>query len=126
MNRDEHEEEKSNSHTNCHDRREDDHQEYNFWEDNPWELRNRRVDHHEDRREDAGDLSKIIFELERRCTHMEMERRDKSIVVDKLLMGTCSPFTRRVSNYHLSEKLKVPQVISYAGNRDPLDHLENF
>jgi hypothetical protein len=29
---------------------------------------------------------------------MEMKRKDKSksIVVDKLLMGTCSPFTRQV------------------------------
>jgi hypothetical protein len=40
-------------------------------------------------------------------------------------MDTCSPFTRWVSNYRLSEKFKVPQVISYVGNRDPLDHLEN-
>jgi hypothetical protein len=43
-----------------------------------------------DRQEDAGDLSKVIAELERMCTYMEMERKGKnrSIVVDKLLMGT--------------------------------------
>jgi hypothetical protein len=62
-------------------------------------------------------LSKVIAELERRCTYMEMERNDKSIsmVVDKLLMGTNSPFTKRVADYHLPEKFKLPQILSYAG-----------
>jgi hypothetical protein len=99
MNRDEREEEDHNSNTNP--RREDDRQ---------------------------GDLSRVIAELERRCTYMEMERKDKSrsIVVDKLLMGTDSPFTRRVADYRLPKKFKVPQILSYAGDGDPLDHLENF
>jgi hypothetical protein len=99
MNRDEREEEDHNSNTNP--RREDDRQ---------------------------GDLSRVIAELERRCTYMEMERKDKSrsIVVDKLLMGTDSPFTRRVADSRLPEKFKVPQILSYAGDGDPLDHLENF
>jgi len=99
MNRDEREEEDHNS--NINPGREDDRQ---------------------------GDLSRVIAELERRCTYMEMERNDKSrsVVVDKLLMGTDSPFTRRVANYRLPEKFKLPQILSYAGDRDPLDHLENF
>lgn len=41
-------------------------------------------------------------------------------------MGTCSPFTRRVVDYCLPEKLKVPHILSYIGDGDPLDHLENF
>jgi hypothetical protein len=59
---------------------------------------------------------------------MEMERKDKSksVVVDKLLVGTDSPFTRRVADYRLPDKFKVPQILSYAGDGDPLDHLENF
>jgi hypothetical protein len=67
-------------------------------------------------------------EKERRCTYMERERNDKSrsVVVDKLLMGTDSLFTRRVADYRLPEKFKVPQILSYAGDGDPLDHLENF
>jgi hypothetical protein len=62
------------------------------------------------------------------CTYMEMEWNDKgkSIVVDKLLLGTSSPFTSRVANYWLPEKFKVPQILSYAGDGDPLHHLENF
>jgi hypothetical protein len=99
MNRDERGEEDHNSNTNP--RREDGHQ---------------------------GDLSRVIADLERRCTYMEKERKDKSrsIVVDKLLMGTDSPFTRQVADYWLPEKFKVPQILSYAGDGDPLYHLENF
>jgi hypothetical protein len=41
---------------------------------------------------------------------MEMERKDKnrSVVVDKILMGTNSPFTGHVANYRLPGKFKVP------------------
>ncbi len=48
----------------------------------------------------------------------EMEMRDKSkaVVVDKLLLGTRSPFSRRVQNYRLLEKFKVAQILSYIGN----------
>jgi hypothetical protein len=59
---------------------------------------------------------------------MEMERKGKSrsVVVDKLLMGADSPFTRLVADYRLPEKFKVPLILSYVGEGDPLDHLENF
>jgi len=59
---------------------------------------------------------------------MEMERKDKSrsVVVDKFLMGIDSPFTRLVVNYWLPEKFKVPQILSYARDGDPLGPLENF
>jgi hypothetical protein len=59
---------------------------------------------------------------------MEKGRKDnnKSIVVDRLLSGTDSPFTSWVVDFRLPEKFKVPQIMSYAGDGDPLDHLENF
>jgi len=57
---------------------------------------------------------------------MEMKDKNKSIVGDRLLSGTNSPFTRGVANYQLPEKFKVPQIMSYAGDGDPLDHLEYF
>jgi len=41
-------------------------------------------------------------------------------------MGTGSPFTRRVANYRLPKKFKVPQILSYVRDEDPLDHFENF
>jgi hypothetical protein len=61
-NRDEQEEE-HNSHANVRD----------LWEDNRREQRNGRANHHGGQQEDAGDLSRIVAELERRCTYMEME-----------------------------------------------------
>jgi hypothetical protein len=84
---------------------------------NPWREDDRQ-----------GDLSRVIADLERRCTYMEMERKDKSrfVVVDKLLRDINSPITRRVADYRLPKKFKVPQILSYAGDGDPLDHLENF
>jgi hypothetical protein len=57
---------------------------------------------------------------------IEMKDKSKSIVVDKLLMSTGSPFTIRGANYRLPEKFKVPQILSYAGDGDPFDHLENL
>jgi hypothetical protein len=57
---------------------------------------------------------------------MKRKDKNKSIVVDKLLEGTGSPFTKRVANYCLPEKFKVPQILSYVGDRDPFHHLENF
>lgn len=109
-------------------RREDDHQEDNFREDNHREQRNRRANCHRDWCEDVGDLSRIVPELERRCMFMEMKMKDKSksIVVEKLLLDTSSLFTRRVANYRLPKKFEVPQILSYAWDGDPLNHLENF
>jgi hypothetical protein len=70
----------------------------------------------------------VVADIEKMCTNMEMEMKDKnkSIVVHKLLSGTDSPFTRWVVDYRLLEKFKVPQIMSYARDGDPLDHLENF
>lgn len=76
--------------------------------------------------DDVGDLNRIVADLERRCTYMarEMEKREKgkATVVDKLLLGTRSPFTKRVAN----EKFKVSQIPSYARTGDSIEHLENF
>jgi hypothetical protein len=54
-----------------------------------------------------------------------VDRKDKSksVVVDNLLLGIGSPFTRWVANYQLLEKFKVPQILSYVGDGDPPDHL---
>jgi hypothetical protein len=50
-----------------------------------------------DRGEDARDLGRKIVDLKRKCANMarEMEKKDKgkTIVVDRLFLGTSSPFT---------------------------------
>ena len=37
-----------------------------------------------------------------------------------------SPFTKRVDDYPLPEKFKVPQLENFDGLRDPLDYLDSF
>jgi hypothetical protein len=46
---------------------------------------------------DVEYLGRKVTDLEKKCA-----------VVDRLLMGTSTPFTRRVADYLLHEKFKVP------------------
>jgi hypothetical protein len=75
-------------------------------------------------------LDKKIANLERQSASMawEMGQKDKGkvAVVDRLLTGSSTLFTRRLVGYHLPEKFKVLQIQSYAGTEDPVEHLEYF
>jgi len=51
--------------------------------------------------------------------HGDGKEGQKPVVVDKLLMGTDSPFTRRVADYRLPEKFKVPQILSSVPSLPP-------
>ena len=46
--------------------------------------------------------------------------------LDDLVNGTDSPFTVPVNSFPLPSKFHMPQIDSYDGVRDPLDHLETF
>ena len=46
--------------------------------------------------------------------------------VDDLVHRTDSPFTASVTSFPLPPKFCIPQVESYNGFEDPLDHLESF
>ena len=46
--------------------------------------------------------------------------------LDDLVNRTNSPFTIPVNSYPLPQKFRMPQVDSYDGVKDPLDHLETF
>ena len=46
--------------------------------------------------------------------------------LDNLVNRTDSPFTIPVNSYPLPQKFRLPQVDSYDGVKDPLDHLETF
>ena len=46
--------------------------------------------------------------------------------LDDLINRTDLPFTAFVNTFPLSSKFRMPQMDSYDGVRDPLDHLETF
>ena len=46
--------------------------------------------------------------------------------LDMLVHRSESPFTKRVDDYPLPTKFKVPQLENFDGLRDPLDYLDSF
>ncbi|XP_075674869.1 uncharacterized protein LOC142644069 [Castanea sativa] len=46
--------------------------------------------------------------------------------LDGIILRTDSPFTNEVLNRPLPPKLCLPQLESYDGSKDPLDHIESF
>lgn len=46
--------------------------------------------------------------------------------LDNLINRTDSPFTLSVNSFPLPQKFRMPQIESYNGVKDPLDHLETF
>ena len=46
--------------------------------------------------------------------------------LDDLVSRTDSPFTASVNSFPLPSKFHMPQINSYNGVKDPLDHLETF
>ena len=45
---------------------------------------------------------------------------------DDLVNRTDSPFTAFINSFLLSHKFRMPQIDSYDGVKDPLDHLKTF
>jgi len=46
--------------------------------------------------------------------------------LDGMIQRTNSPFTTEVLNRPLPPKFRFPQLKSYDGSKDPLDHIESF
>ena len=57
---------------------------------------------------------------------MNALKRRVSSNFDDIVNRTDSPFTTSVNSFSLSHKFRMPQIDSYDGVKDPLDHLETF
>ena len=57
---------------------------------------------------------------------MNVFRGRVSSDLDDLVHQTDSPFATFVTSFPLPPKFCMPQVESYDGSKDPLDHLESF
>ena len=53
--------------------------------------------------------------------------KDKAVEnLDGMIQRTNSPFTTEVLNCPLPPKFRLPQLESFDGLRDPLDHIKSF
>lgn len=50
----------------------------------------------------------------------------KRLVVEDLFRNTVFPFTVHITNFPLPEKFKVPHMLLFDGNSDPIEHLETY
>ena len=57
---------------------------------------------------------------------MNALRGQVSSDLDDLVHWTDSPFTASVTSFPLPPKFRMPQMETYNGSKDPLDHLESF
>ena len=57
---------------------------------------------------------------------MNALKRRVSSDFDDIVNRTNSPFTTSVNSFSLPHKFRMPQIDSYEGVKDPLDHLETF
>ena len=46
--------------------------------------------------------------------------------LDRMIRTIDSPFTTEMLNHPLLPKFRLPQLESYDGSKDPLDHIESF
>ena len=72
----------------------------------------------------------VVLEIQAIKEHMEvMMNALKGCVssdLEDLVNQTDSPFTTSVNSFPLPHKFHMPQIDSYNGVKDPLDHLETF
>ena len=48
------------------------------------------------------------------------------VSIDALVQQTESPFTAEVLHFPLPAKFRMPQVETFDGTRDPIDHLNTY
>ena len=71
-------------------------------------------------------LAKMQAMKEQMEVMMNALKRRVSSDLDDLVNRTDSPFTTPVNSCTLPQKFQMPQVESYDGIKDPLDHLETL
>ena len=71
-----------------------------------------------------SDVDKTLAELKTKMAAIEKKEEHKAAVVSKLFARLETPFTKQVTL--LTNKFKTPQIPSYSGIGDPIEHLENY
>ena len=71
-------------------------------------------------------VAEMQMKKERVVFMMNALRGRVSSDLDELVHWTDLPFTAHVTSFPLPSKFRMPQVETYDGLKDPLDHLESF
>uniref|UniRef100_A0A2N9EWL9 Integrase catalytic domain-containing protein n=1 Tax=Fagus sylvatica TaxID=28930 RepID=A0A2N9EWL9_FAGSY len=75
----------------------------------------------------AAKLEEELKEMKKQLKEMKSQVKAKATRnLDMLVHRSKSPFTKRVDDYPLLAKFKVPQLENFDGLRDPLDYLDSF
>ena len=75
----------------------------------------------------AAKLEEEMKEMREQMKEMKSQVKAKATRnLDMLVHHSESPFTKRVDDYPLPTKFKVPQLENFDGLRDPLDYLDSF
>uniref|UniRef100_A0A2N9IUL6 Uncharacterized protein n=1 Tax=Fagus sylvatica TaxID=28930 RepID=A0A2N9IUL6_FAGSY len=75
----------------------------------------------------AAKLEEELKEMREQMKEMKSQVRAKAAKnLDMLVHRSESPFTKRIDEYPLPAKFKVPQIETFDGFKDPLDYLDSF
>uniref|UniRef100_A0A2N9F5Z7 Uncharacterized protein n=1 Tax=Fagus sylvatica TaxID=28930 RepID=A0A2N9F5Z7_FAGSY len=75
----------------------------------------------------AAKLKEELKEMREQMKEMKSQVKAKAAKnLDMLVHRSESPFTKRIDEYPLPAKFKVPQLETFDGFKDPLDYLDSF
>uniref|UniRef100_A0A2N9I9G2 Uncharacterized protein n=1 Tax=Fagus sylvatica TaxID=28930 RepID=A0A2N9I9G2_FAGSY len=75
----------------------------------------------------AAKLEEELKEMREQMKEMKSQVKAKAAKnLDMLVHRSESPFTKRIDEYPLPTKFKVPQLETFDGFKDPLDYLDSF
>ena len=77
--------------------------------------------------ENSFRMEEMFRKIEREMDKLKNAMKDKSTSnLDGIIRRTNSPFTTEVPNCPLPPMFRLPQLESFDGWKDPLDHIESF
>ena len=78
-------------------------------------------------KENSSRMENELHSMKREMDELRSTVKDKTIEnLYKMIRRTNSPFTIEVLNRPLPPKFQLPQLKSYDGSKDPLDHIKSF
>ena len=77
--------------------------------------------------DDSSRMENELRNMRKEMDELKSAMKDKGEEnLDGMIRRTDSPFTTKVLNHPLLPKFCLPQLESYDGSKDPLDHIESF